>query len=77
MPNVELIFISTLLFRVLTEGYVENASKFFINKWNLLPEKKFPHGSYLKEAKTEMLAERSYKILANLISITALYYILK
>ncbi len=62
---------------MLTEDYVKNASKYLIHKWNLLPEKKFPQESYLKEAKTDMLAERVYKIITNLISITALYYILK
>jgi hypothetical protein len=49
-PKKELIFVSTLLVRVLTENQIEKASKYVILRW-VLPVKKFPIGSDLRESK--------------------------
>jgi hypothetical protein len=75
-PNKELIFVSTLLLRILAEGNIDTFSKILIEKWNLLPYHKFPKDSIIRLSKIEMLSERFFKVIANIISVSSLYYIL-
>jgi hypothetical protein len=53
---------------------IEDSSKNFFNK--IIPDKKFPLGSEMRVAKSQMMGERAFKIIINVFCSSVLYKIL-
>jgi hypothetical protein len=70
----EIIFFSTMIILAIGQHPLESVSKKFFLK--IIPLAKFPIGSEGRESKAHMMGERIFKILMNIICVSALYKIL-
>jgi hypothetical protein len=73
-PNLMLLVITTIVTFSIVQRPIEKASMNFFMR--IIPESRFPLGSSLRESKSQMLGERVFKFIINVLCVSSLYYIL-